>query len=137
MKRIEMWETSDGGIHKTKEGATRCETKLKVIGEVAKFLKKELEASPGHSISSHKDMLIMHWEQLRKWFGAGGPANNDTQKMIFALCIGGLDTEGIAHKQWFLEEILKLVVEDIEETHSRYEWMKGEEPPTPPGGPSV
>lgn len=134
MKEIKMYEDNKGGIHKTATEAERCDTKLKVDVEVSEFLKERSKDSPGYSIASHKEALAAHWEHLKKWFGSGGAADEGVQKMIYGLCMGGLDTEGETHKQWFLEEILKLLVEDIEETHSRYEWLRGTEPPTPPSG---
>ncbi len=131
MKPIKMWETEDGSIFKDKEEGARHEAKIKISNEVAKFLKERLKSSPAYSINSHKDVLVMHWKQLKKWFEGGGPADEGMQAIIYGLCMGGLDTEGETHKQWFLEEILKLLVDDVEETHSRYEWLRGTEPPYP------
>lgn len=43
---------------------------------------------------------------------------------IESLCLDGLDTDGGHHKQWYLEEILKNVLEGYEEVMTLEEYKK-------------
>lgn len=48
-----------------------------------------------------------------------------TQVSIGALCYNALRTDGGHHKQWFLEEILKLVTKPEEYERISHEWKSG------------
>lgn len=44
---------------------------------------------------------------------------------IQGLCYNALRTDGVHHKQWFLEEILKLVSTPVEYERVKDEWQPG------------
>lgn len=133
MEEIKMWKSNDGGIYPTKEECKERDDRILIENEVDEFLKGAIDKSvANYTKSSQRDAFILHWAKLKKFFGSGGGADEGMQKFIYGLCISALHAGNESHKQWFVEEILKLVVEDIEETHSRYEWERGVKPPDPP-----
>ena len=44
---------------------------------------------------------------------------------IIGLCIEGLTSDGVSHKQWHLEEVLKEIVEEFGKIKQKYEWEDG------------
>lgn len=53
---------------------------------------------------------------------------NIDQGKIIGLCIDGLISDGIFHKQWHLESILKEIVEDFESIKQKHNWLNGTTP---------
>ncbi len=119
-EKVEMYKCADGHLFDTKEAADKHDQKLDRQQEVDDFLQGD---QSGYTRSGQKEILIPLWDLLRGHF-----KDSDIQRKIYNHCIDALMMEDPDHKQWFLEIVLSLVVDDFEETKARFNWRPSAEP---------
>lgn len=122
MKKIEMWKCSDGSIIQDEQEAQKHENNLTIRKEVEDYLDETMGDVADYTRNSQREPLILHWNKLKKYFLSGDLGKS---KDMYNIIMDGLQKEDVGYKQWCLEELLKLVVEDFDETLNRYNWDRG------------
>lgn len=127
-EEIKMYRCKDGRTYEDKDEAERHDTRLKIEKKVMNYLDFALnDKVANHTRSSLKDVFVDHWTKIQEYL----KTKTGYDKEIFDLCIDGLMMQKIEHKQWYLEQILSLVVDDIGETRQRFNWTMALKPEKP------